>query len=126
MCACVYACVHVLVLESKRKARPCAGIESMGRVWKDPKRGLRLSCADLSLSITTVVVGLALVVPVTTARCHSAITIQKLLENKGLLLTEPGNYTAYTWGHTARSWVARESTPHRPGVLPLLGLEVGA
>ena len=54
-----------------------------GRVWKDPKRGLRLSRAELSLSVTTVVVGLALVVPVMTARCPSAITIRKLLENKG-------------------------------------------
>ena len=47
----------------------------------------------LSLSITNVVAGPALLILVMIARCPSTITIRKL--NKGLLLARPRNYPAH-------------------------------
>ena len=49
----------------------------------------------------------ALVILIIIARPTSAITIRKHWENKGLLLTGPGNYTVQ-WGRRARSWGGRE------------------
>lgn len=67
-----------------------------------------LFCASLSLSITSAVVGLALVIIVTMARYPSILIIRKLWKNKGLLLTWPGNYTQYIWSHTVRLQGERE------------------
>ena len=73
---------------------------------------MQLFCACLRLSITSVMDGRALVVLIMTARYPSATAIRKLGENKGLLPTGPGNYTA-----TQRVL--------GPGLLLLLGLRVG-
>ena len=73
---------------------------------------MQLFCACLRLSITSVMDGRALVVLIMTARYPSATAIRKLGENKGLLPTGPGNYTA-----TQRIL--------GPGLLLLLGLRVG-
>ena len=56
-------------------------------------------CASLSLSITSAVVGLALVIIVTMARYPSILIIRKLWKNKGLLLIRPRNYIAYLGPH---------------------------
>ena len=101
----------------------------MLRAWgvyrkNPPQEGECLFCAGLSLSITTAVAGLALVVPVRIARHPSAITIRKLWENKGLLLTGPGRYTAHLGPHS--KVVDKESSGARAwGTLPLLGSRPG-
>ena len=50
-------------------------------------------CADLSLSITNVVVLIMI------ARCPSSITIRKLRKIKSLLFIRPANYAAHLGPH---------------------------
>lgn len=66
--------------------------------------------ASLSLSIASVVAGLALEVLTVTAR-HPQPQPPRTLGKNGLLLTSPGDYQAHLGGHTAQSWVKREGVP---------------
>ena len=66
-------------------------------------------CAGLSLSITNVVAGPALVTLIMIARGPSTITIRKFLGKKGLLLKGHGNYKAYL-GPKSKAMGEREST----------------
>ena len=85
-------------------------LSSDPRMWLWPalKQGLNTSvplyCACLSLSITNVVAGPVLVVLIMIARCPSAITIRELWKNKCVLLTEPGNSTAYLGPRGSGGW----------------------
>ena len=69
--------------------------------WQLPQ----LFYASLSLSISNIVVGLALDVLIMMVKSPSAITIRKLWKNEGFLLTRPGNYTIHLGTHSKKESV---------------------
>lgn len=72
-------------------------------------------CVGFSLYLTNIVVRLALVVLIKTAKCHSMKAIRKLVKRKVYYLEDLGRQ--HTWGYAARSQVEKESKSAGPGVL---------
>lgn len=81
-------------------------------------------CESFSLSITNIIVGLALQFLIMIVKYPSAIAIRKLRKNKGLLLTGPENYIAHQGPHCEVESGERKRA-RRPTVL-LLRLMMGA